>query len=161
MAFIAFHFRDVIRMGIVLDVRMAIVAFLAPMNGGRKFLTINGNAVAGGVLHVLSLWHARQSACRSQIAGRGQDRAPGLKVSALDDRSEADLKFMFPSRSANQDRDAIRQSEMEGIHIVRPRPSGRLLPPQASEQLHPSPMAPLRGIPPLRLKKPITQGIHL
>ena len=51
MAGFAIDLCDVIGMGIFLDVGVAVVALQAAVNVGAKLVSINGDAVAGGILH--------------------------------------------------------------------------------------------------------------
>ena len=60
VAGVALHFGDLVRMRITLDIRMAIAAFLAPMNGGRKLLH-----------HPLKCCAPRRSACLYRRDTRG------------------------------------------------------------------------------------------
>ena len=91
MAGFAVHLGDVIGMGIFLDVGVAVVALQAAVNAGTELVAINGDAVAGGVLHRFVAVACEAISLRSEIAGRQQhqkrEEAEG-ECPAMSDRFE-------------------------------------------------------------------------
>lgn len=74
MACLAVNLRDVIRMRIFLDVRMAVIALQAAVDAGAEFVAIYGDAVACGILHRLVAMACEAISLRCQIMGRQEDK---------------------------------------------------------------------------------------
>jgi len=72
MAGAALHGRNVVRMGIAFDVRVAIRALLAAMDAVAKLLAVHGDAVPVGVLHVFVRVTGQAILSRWLLGGKGR-----------------------------------------------------------------------------------------
>ena len=113
-----------------------------------------------GVLHVFigvtpeAICFRTKSRCSQREDKTGCQGAHAQDAPSTDDRSEADSTvYAFPGSRKPGPRYDPTTLKWKAILFLRLRPSCRLLSPQARKS-HPSPMAPLSWIPPLRLKNP-------
>ncbi len=71
---LAVNLGDVVRMGIFLDVCVAIVALQAAVDAGAELLTIHRNAMPGGILHGLIAMTGEAICLRDKSTRRKQER---------------------------------------------------------------------------------------
>ena len=73
MAGFAIDFGDVVRMGIFLDVRVAVIALQTPVNAGAELVAVDRDAVTGCILHCLVAMAGKAVGLRCKAMRRNED----------------------------------------------------------------------------------------